>query len=891
MLSAHAAPEVGIASAVNTDARSVLGAGTPRVVTLGQTIIYNERITTNQTGLVQILLVDGTTFMIGPDCELTIDEFVFNPDTGEAKVVATVAKGAFRFIGGQTSRTEGGATVRTPVGSIGIRGATVEANISPRDATISMIFGDSLVFEAVGGDRQTIFESGFTIQVSDGGAQTSVRQTTGGDAPLGLTGEIGKNGGLQESPPTEEFITEQTGLPGSNSGSPPVNVPVPTGRPAVQSASIDQVSNSITDVDDVGQQNVQDDIAQQTPPDEDPPVVPIPVPARVLFSPETYNTDFGDVVPNPAPRGLVGSTPETDLIVDFTKSADLLTANLASGGQISVLDLTGAEGDAGLESFDVSGASPLGAISGTGYAGRGDFAFYFLGVNGDPIEPYYILTGTSTDPAVLNPQSEDVRAYSLTPDPIANLDVPFFRNNRYGALENTSQTDYLIVERDSITSRAFLTWVDISGTGSDQKSAILVTAGGTSTNETDPFQRLWSNRRGSYRGGANQPQFNMRGSPVSSLEGADGGHFFGPNAENAVVGVGLEPQVDTFIDVSTDFCFFFDCETVDPATDDRRYGTRHVMDLQSETPKSSLSITSRVHSGFMVGMAEPETEGFTNPFLVAATGNAPNFLMTINAPSAEMAAVGEVQDINNTNPVVSAFIIPFGTIGEDFGASAFVDDNTFGANQNNNRENSRVIQDNQADLAADVFNPGSYIVSGRAAPLDGYQHCTQCDFADWGWWGTRLTSSESGDADNDRRADAVHMGTWVAGDITNPADLPSGPSNASYSGTAIANVATEGGAQYIASGDFSLDIGLSTRSGSLSINNLDGANYSADVTDASTATQALFASDSLVGSNGLNGTVSGAFVNDGANIAAGAIGQFEAAGSGNQVVGTFMGNR
>ena len=118
----------------------------------------------------QILLLDGTTFTVGPNSRIVIDEFVYNPAAGEARVVASVTKGAFRFIGGQTSRKSGGATINTPVGTIGIRGAMVEGNVlSSRSALFSMIFGDEVVFQGRRGNRERIFKPGFTLVVGGGG--------------------------------------------------------------------------------------------------------------------------------------------------------------------------------------------------------------------------------------------------------------------------------------------------------------------------------------------------------------------------------------------------------------------------------------------------------------------------------------------------------------------------------------------------------------------------------------------------------------------------------------------------------------------------------------------------------------------------------------------------
>lgn len=879
---ANAAPDVGVAAAVNLDAKSIRGGGAPRVVTLGQSIIFNERIITDTSGLVQILLVDGTTFTIGPGCEMTIDEFVYNPDTGDARVVATIAKGAFRFIGGQTSRTKDGAIINTPSGTIGIRGGGGQGNANADNTTYSVLFGKA-EFTDNDGDV-TNLETGLTIEASSDGAQ-SVRFTTDADAQSAqesLSGDTGQSGG-SDSQPTDTTVSE-SGIAGVNSESPQVDVEVtvPTPEPKpVQSSDIDEVEDSVADVDDVAQQEIQED-----------PISPIPVPARIYRAPDEYTTDFGETFFEPGPRGFVGSTPESDYTVDLTQTIQTLSGTSPFGGTIFLPNLTGSQGDGGLESFNVSGTSPLGPVSGIAYAGRGDFAAYFLGVDGDPTQPYYLIAGTGTDPAVLDSQSTDIRTYTLTPDPIRNLSVPFFDNTIYGPLDNVSQTDFLVAEMGQDSYQVFLTWIDINGTGSGQKSAILVTSGNGSTYNSAPVERVLSNRRGSFRSAANLPQFNIRGSGVQTLPGPDGSHVFGPNAEHAIIGVGVDPNVENFVDIPSEFCAILDCsQSYDPNNYDIHYGTRHVADLVDETPKTSFSRSSRSRVGFMVGTVETETEGYTNPAIVAANSPDPNFSLTLDAGSSQASAFGQVWDINDANPIISSMFIPFGWYDGDFGEGTFIDDDTFGATHNINRENTRLFKDDQTDVAADVFGPGSYMVSGRAAPVAGYEHCTACDFMDWGWWGTRLISEHEDNGNTLRRSDMVHMGTWVAGDITHPNQLLLPSTIASYNGTAIANVATAAGEQYIASGDFSLTIDLSDRAGSLAINNLDGASYSATVSDASTPTQALY-SGSLVGvGNSLTGGVNGALVNDGAAIAAGTIGQFHASGAGNQVVGTFMGKQ
>jgi len=116
------AEKVGVAAAVNPDAFSSLS-GTPnKQLNIGKSIFYNERINTTNSGLVQVLLVDGSTFTVGPNSNLVIDRFVYDPRKKTGELVATFSKGTMRFIGGKLSKNEGGVKVNTPSGALAIRG-------------------------------------------------------------------------------------------------------------------------------------------------------------------------------------------------------------------------------------------------------------------------------------------------------------------------------------------------------------------------------------------------------------------------------------------------------------------------------------------------------------------------------------------------------------------------------------------------------------------------------------------------------------------------------------------------------------------------------------------------------------------------------------------------
>ena len=73
---------IGVKSAVNPEASgAVPGASTRRLV-IGQDVIFNEHITTGPAGQTQLLFLDESSMSIGPNSDLTIDQFVYDPKSG-----------------------------------------------------------------------------------------------------------------------------------------------------------------------------------------------------------------------------------------------------------------------------------------------------------------------------------------------------------------------------------------------------------------------------------------------------------------------------------------------------------------------------------------------------------------------------------------------------------------------------------------------------------------------------------------------------------------------------------------------------------------------------------------------------------------------------------------
>lgn len=135
--------QIGVAAAVN--GKTILYSSSIKpekqpvgaVLKSGEKIFLNDRITTDPNGKLQIMLLDETIFTLGPNSDMVMDEFVYDPKTNAGKVTAKITKGIFRFVTGKVARKEPeNMKVKLAVGTIGIRGTTVVGQTGPNGSTV-----------------------------------------------------------------------------------------------------------------------------------------------------------------------------------------------------------------------------------------------------------------------------------------------------------------------------------------------------------------------------------------------------------------------------------------------------------------------------------------------------------------------------------------------------------------------------------------------------------------------------------------------------------------------------------------------------------------------------------------------------------------------------------
>ncbi|WP_421877333.1 FecR family protein [Pacificispira sp.] len=190
-----------------------------RQIDSGDPIYLQDEIRSGADSGMQILLLDETVFTIGPNSEMTIDEFVYDPATGAGQVAATVAKGVFRFVTGQVAQNDpDNMAIKTPLGTIGIRGTIGGGTVS--------LARTEIVLLGPGVNNNTPERSGAIVVTNGQGAVTIER--TGYGTVL-----------LPESPPTPPAPSGSAFLQGLRSGT-----PVDTGR---QNGGTDDTTNETND--------------------------------------------------------------------------------------------------------------------------------------------------------------------------------------------------------------------------------------------------------------------------------------------------------------------------------------------------------------------------------------------------------------------------------------------------------------------------------------------------------------------------------------------------------------------------------------------------------------------------------------------------------------------
>jgi hypothetical protein len=132
--SAFAATEspVGYVKTVNGDASVTTEKNTVKAA-LGTPVFKGSQLKTGTKGSLGVTFKDETIMSFGPDTELTVDEYLYEPTAGRAKFGSKLAKGTLNYVSGAIAKMQPDAVaVNTPTGTIGVRGTHFAVKVDPQ---------------------------------------------------------------------------------------------------------------------------------------------------------------------------------------------------------------------------------------------------------------------------------------------------------------------------------------------------------------------------------------------------------------------------------------------------------------------------------------------------------------------------------------------------------------------------------------------------------------------------------------------------------------------------------------------------------------------------------------------------------------------------------------
>ena len=246
-----AAQQAGVAAGVIGNLRVSDGdRPAPQAVKSGMDMLLQDRINSAAASRMQILLLDETVFTIGPDSDLVIDEFVYDPSSQTGRLTANFTKGVLRYVSGKVAAANPAAvTIKTRDATIGVRGTALFVMDDPESGEGAQFIGllgpggrndgglkvGGLTVTTPHGNTD-IFRAGYGTFVSPGQAPGPVIQTpprltlllqTQLTAPVPVSeapaGEEGQNqsdsgGGASESTPAVADAAEASGSAAAETG-------------------------------------------------------------------------------------------------------------------------------------------------------------------------------------------------------------------------------------------------------------------------------------------------------------------------------------------------------------------------------------------------------------------------------------------------------------------------------------------------------------------------------------------------------------------------------------------------------------------------------------------------------------------------------------------------
>jgi trimeric autotransporter adhesin len=846
---AMAQQRVGVNTAVNPQAIGAPPGGAARPLVIGQDVLFNEHIATTDKGQTQLLFVDESSMTVGPNSDLTIDQFVYDPKTGTGKLAMSATRGLLRYVGGKLSKQDRAVTLRTSTATLAVRGGAFIVDITANGQTaVIFIYGNGLTIAGLNGAVQSITQPGFEVTITPAGAMSAPQPASVAlltQLNTSLDGQPGGNGGATTIP-TNTTVTQGTAsltqtLTQSlqNVVNTLVNPPTNT-TTSSQSSSIQQSSSAAEVIDCTSTNSCTTGTTTVGTTSNGQPVNGTPPTTTTSAVTNNYGgqvtgtgspaTGFSTLTPPASAGNPNGTVPYATGSLTYPVGSPqdgVFSGTFGNFGSISFpLPLCSTSSGGCSTSFSSGASSAFGAFSGTTYMSADDGFFYAtITPASSPGEQLFIFGGAPVAQSFYNQTgSTRIFAFTVQPDAALQSNIPFIRSQAGGNLPAANVSPFYIVAPpttpigDTSTlaaARGLQASLAISGQGANQQSAIEVTTG-TISSQSNGQPVFNGAMRGSSLLSSSGTPLQMSGT-VSSTVDSNGVSFYGGSGISGIV-LSQSPSGAVETPLSGTPTSYGFAQPAIPAAVPAGVGN---------------SRTTQALSGSFGGLMY--TTAQSTPYIV--TGSA---LISTDAENNRIQATlgGSAQTASGG---ASSMTLQYGGLTGANNNQAFVDDNNFAAAESTTNPSQLTVNGASGQPAAQLYLVSSgaagqptSLLANQTYPTDtglpaagqpvGY---CQCQYLQWGYWGGSLTTSPTAaNGLSSPQIDAANINTWVAGSVTPLADLQTletQSATASYTGAAIGSVfngATN--SSYMAAGGFQGTYNFGTQTGSVLLSNFDG---------------------------------------------------------------------
>ncbi|MDP2226805.1 MAG: FecR domain-containing protein [Moraxellaceae bacterium] len=120
---------IGYIKTLNQNA-AIVTDGKKRDVSIGDPVFEGDAIRTSRNGTLGVVFVDGAVMSIGSGSKVTLEQFLFEPDTKNVGFTAVVAAGNMSFISGAIGRiSPDSVRITTPTATLGLRGTKILVDV------------------------------------------------------------------------------------------------------------------------------------------------------------------------------------------------------------------------------------------------------------------------------------------------------------------------------------------------------------------------------------------------------------------------------------------------------------------------------------------------------------------------------------------------------------------------------------------------------------------------------------------------------------------------------------------------------------------------------------------------------------------------------------------